>query len=252
MNITAIKTRLVHANECPVEELVAESISHLNDASIVAVSSKVIALCQGRVVDKSAINKTDLVKQEADYYTLEGFKKHGLCFTITNNTLISAAGIDESNADDYFVLWPENPQRVANELRKFLCKRFNLRHIGVIITDSSSMPPMRAGAIGIMLAHSGFTAVEHLASTEDLFGRAFKVAKSATGSGLAAAANVVMGEGIEQTPIAVITNVPFVTFQSRNPTSEELNDTYLPLEEDIYAPFLQSAPWQEGGHGYHS
>src|SRR4051812_46822152 len=110
MNITPIKTRLVHADECTIEQLLSESITELHDNSVIAISSKVIALCQNRVVSKHTITKTELIKQEADYYTPDGFNKYGHNFTILNNTFIPSAGIDESNVDNAFVLWPANPQ----------------------------------------------------------------------------------------------------------------------------------------------
>ncbi|MDN5274912.1 MAG: putative F420-0--gamma-glutamyl ligase [Candidatus Saccharibacteria bacterium] len=250
MNITTIKTRLVHANECTLETLLTESLTDVPEHSIIVISSKIIALCQNRVVDKNTITKSELIKQEADFYTPDGFNKYGHNFTIIHNTFIASAGIDESNVDDSFVLWPANPQAVANEIRSFLCQLFNRQFIGVIITDSSGMPSMRAGTIGIMIAHSGFMAVKKLAGTNDLFGRPFKVSKSAIGGGLAAAANVVMGESTEQTPIALISDAPFVVFQDSNPSTNDLETTYISPETDLYAPFIQSAPWQKGGGKY--
>jgi len=229
--------------------LVAESLPNLQENSVIVVSSKIVALCQNNVVDKATITKSDLIKQEADFYTPDSFNTYGFNFTILNNTFIPSAGIDESNADGYFVLWPKDPQRAANELRAFMRQHFNLKNVGVIITDSTSMPPMRSGTIGIMLAHSGFAAVKQLVGTEDLFGRNFQVATSAIGSGLAAAANVVMGEGTEQTPLAIISDIPFVTFQAADPTPQELEAVYIRPEIDLYAPFIQSAPWQKGGGG---
>jgi F420-0:gamma-glutamyl ligase len=98
-----------------------------------------------------------------------------------------------------------------------------------------------------MLAHSGFVAVKKLAGTKDLFDREFEVARSAIGGGLAAAANIVMGEGSEQTPVAVISDIPFVTFQHRDPNKAELEAVYISPEEDLYAPFIMSAPWRKGG-----
>jgi dihydrofolate synthase / folylpolyglutamate synthase len=247
VKINAIKTRLVHANECSMEMLLEESLPQLEERSIVAVSSKVVALCEGRVVPKSTVTKEDLIKRESEFYTPDSFNKYGFNFTILNNTFIPSAGIDESNGDGYFVLWPENPQQAANEIRAFLTKRFGLRNLGVIITDSTCMPPMRSGTIGVMLAHSGFAAVKKLAGTKDLFGREFLVARSAIGGGLAAAANVVMGEGAECTPIAVITDIPFVAFRPHDPTDAELDAVYISPEEDLYAPFIMTAPWQKGG-----
>ena len=58
-----------------------------------------------------------------------------------------------------------------------------------------------------------------------------------------------MGEAAEQTPIAVVTNVPFVQFQDRVPTAEELHSLNMPIEDDLYAPILACAPWQRGGSG---
>lgn len=249
MKIDAIKTRLVHAGECSIEGLITESILSLGESSVVVVSSKVVALCQNRIVDKTSTTKSDLIKQEADFYTPDDFNRYDFNFTILNNTFIPSAGIDESNADGYFVLWPEDPQKVANDLRVFICQHFNVENVGVIITDSTCMPPMRTGTIGVMLAHSGFTAVKKLVGTKDLFNREFEVTTSAVGGGLAAAANVVMGEGTEQTPLAIITDIPFVAFQQVNPTKEELESVYISPEIDIYAPFIQSAPWQKGGSG---
>jgi F420-0:gamma-glutamyl ligase len=250
MNILPIKTRLVHAAECTIEQLLDESIEEISENSVIAISSKVVALCQNRVVSKDDITKSELIKQEANYYTPDGFNKYGFNFTIVNNSFILSAGIDESNVDDAFVLWPDRPQEAANDIRRFLTQHFGHQNIGVIITDSTSMPAMRAGTTGVILAHSGFEAVKQLAGTKDLFGRTFEVSKSAIGGGLAAAATVVMGEGCEQTPIAIISNIPFVRFTQSDPTPEELAATYIPPEIDMYAPFIQSAPWQQGGGGY--
>lgn len=248
MKINGIRTRLVHAGEYDLKTFLIESLPKtIEEQSVIAISSKVVALCQNRVVAKASVTKSDLIKQEADLYTPDGFNRYGFNFTILNRTFIPSAGIDESNADGYFVLWPEDPQQVANELRAFLSTHFGVKDIGVLITDSTCMPPMRSGTIGIMLAHSGFEAVKMLVGTKDLFGRPFEVARSAIGGGLAAAANVVMGEGAEQTPIAVISDIPFVTFQRRNPTKAEFDAVYISPEEDLYAPFIMSAPWQEGG-----
>ena len=64
--------------------------------------------------------------------------------------------------------------------------------------------------------------------------------------GLAAAAVLQMGEGAEQTPIAILTDLPFVHFQDRDPTAEELASVIIPLDEDLFAPFLTSVQWQQG------
>jgi len=63
---------------------------------------------------------------------------------------------------------------------------------------------------------------------------------------LAVAAVLTMGEGKEQTPIAVIQDVSFVKFQQRNPTKKELKDLRIAMQDDLYAPVLKSVGWRKG------
>lgn len=67
---------------------------------------------------------------------------------------------------------------------------------------------------------------------------------------LGAAAVLVMGEGNEQTPLAIIEDLPFVTFQDRDPTEEELVALWISIADDLYAPLLMRAPWQAGGRSH--
>jgi F420-0:gamma-glutamyl ligase len=63
---------------------------------------------------------------------------------------------------------------------------------------------------------------------------------------LATAAVLVMGEGNEQTPLAVIDDIPFVTFQERDPSAEELQQLRIDMEDDLYAPLLKEVEWCRG------
>lgn len=60
---------------------------------------------------------------------------------------------------------------------------------------------------------------------------------------------VSLGEGTERTPICLIEDVPFVQFQDRSPTEVELDNLYIPAEEDIFAPLTEAVPWGPGGKG---
>jgi F420-0:gamma-glutamyl ligase len=63
---------------------------------------------------------------------------------------------------------------------------------------------------------------------------------------LAAAAVLVMGEGAESTPLALISGLPFVHFQERDPNPEELQNLHIDRRDDLYAPLLNAVPWQAG------
>jgi F420-0:gamma-glutamyl ligase len=115
----------------------------------------------------------------------------------------------------------------------------------VIITDSTTAP-LRVGVVGIALAHSGFLALHDYIGTPDLFGRPLRMTKANVAEALAAAAVVVMGEGSEQTPLAQLTDLPFVTFQDADPSATELAAMRIAPEDDLYGPLIEAAPWCRG------
>lgn len=247
MIVTPIKTELVKAGKITIKQLLDKTIGSMEDGSVLAVTSKIVSLCENRLHSVSEQEKNDLIKQEADYYLPKSISKYDYMFTIARKTLIANSGIDESNVGGGYLLWPKDPQKSANQIREYLKTRFDLKKVGVIITDSS-VYPMRWGTVVIPIAHSGFLAKEDYRGKPDLFGRPFKVSTSSIAGGLAASAGVVMGEGTEQTPLAIISDLPFVKFQDRNPTAKELDEFYIPLlKDDLFAPFLQAVEWKQGG-----
>jgi|SRR3989344_7234166 len=247
MIVRAIKTKKVLVGENTLLEILDEAISALDESNIAIIASKIVSLCENRVVSVGSSDKQKLIEVESDYFLLPKTSKYpDFQFTITQNTLIPNSGIDESNTNGNYLLWPKDPQKTANEIRAHLKQRFGLKKLGVVITDSTCMP-LRWGTLGIPIAYSGFAPNNNYIGTKDLFGYEFKVSRSSVAGGLAAAAVVVMGEGTEQTPIAVIDDVPFVQFQTHDPTTKELELFYISmLKDDLFAPFLNSVKWQKG------
>lgn len=245
MKVTGVKTELITAGATELLPLLERVINELEEGSVIAITSKIVSLCEGSVIPLDQIDKEELVVRESDLYLPAGVSKYGHHFTITNNTLIPMAGIDESNGDGHYVLWPTDAQATANRVRAWARRKFGLSQIGAVITDSTCHP-LRRGTNGIMLAYSGFRALNDYVGRPDLFGRPFTVSQADVAGGLAAAAVLQMGEGAEQTPIAVLTELPFVHFQDRDPTPEELATVIISLDEDLFAPFLTSVQWHTG------
>ena len=247
MKISAIKTIKVLPCTIDIYELLNSSLPTLKERSILAITSKVLSICEGRVVDASEIDKEELIRRESELYYLPKNQEYRYHFTITNNTLIPSAGIDESNGNGWYVLWPENPQLSANKICAYLKKRYNLKELGVLITDSTILPS-RWGTLGIGIGYSGFSPVKDYIGTKDLFGRDLKVSTSNIAGGLAAAAVLAMGEGAEQTPLALIEDISSVTFLD---TYDEKQDTFnyyiSPLNDEPFAPFFNSVEWSPGG-----
>lgn len=242
MNIQPLKTKRIEAGSATLAAILDESLTGFSERSILIITSKIISLMEGNVVKIGEIDKQRLIEREADLYIPPEKSKYDISLTITRNTLIPTAGIDESNGNGYYVLWPRDPDKTAREVRTYLINRFHLADVGVLITDSKTTP-LRLGTTGISLAYAGFSALNNYIDTPDLFGRKLKVTKANIAEGLAAAAVLVMGEGNEQTPLAVATDLPFVHFDEMAPTKEEKKELHIPLADDMYSPLIANAPW---------
>lgn len=236
MNITPLKTEIVRPKECTLWSFLDRNLLTFPEHSILAISAKIISLCGGRIADLSQ-DKETLIKQEADYFLPKKFRRFGASGTIIHHAFIGAAGIDKSNAGGSYVLLPKNPQRNANALFQYLKQRFGVEEIGVLITDSHSTP-MRRGASGIALAYCGFKGLRDYRGTPDVFDRKLVMEQANIPDALAAAAVLVMGEGNEQTPLALIEQVPHIVWNDRVPTSRELGQFFVNLEDDIFSPLI--------------
>lgn len=249
MEITAIKTRRFQPPKDDLNDLIDLITPNLSENMIIVITSKVISICEGRCIKTEKLNKDATIKQESQYY----IKKHidnenNSLLTINNNVLVSSAGIDQSNGDGYSILLPENPFLSAQKIYKNLKRKSGIKNLGVIITDSHSIP-LRRGAMGISIGFYGFEPLKDHRGESDLFGRKFRVEVSNFPDALAAAAVLVMGETDEQTPIALIKDLPKnVRFINKNSHSKnpDLN-FFVDLKEDIFERVLTSVPWQKGG-----
>jgi len=244
MRVTAIKTRVVEVGSCDVTELLAESFKEVPERSVIAITSKVVSLCEGNALPKSDYTKDELIEKEADLFIPRTENKYGVYLTIKNNTLVPTAGIDESNTNGHFVLWPKDPQRSANRCWEFVRNHFGIRHVGIILTDSISSP-MRLGVTGRSIAYCGFKPINSRVGHTDLFGKPLKQTRINVADALAASAVLVMGESDEQTPVVLIEDVPFVVFSDQEPTTEELNTWKVRMEDDLYAHLLTRMDWKK-------
>ena len=244
MKINSIKTGKITIKKRNISEILDKYLPKLKEKSVLAITSKIISICDGRVVKIGEVSKEKLIEKEAEYFLPSQKNKYNIVLTIKNNILIPTAGIDESNGNGYYILWPEHPQENANNIRKYLKKKFSLKNLGVIITDSRTTFG-HLGTTGVALAYSGFSALNNYKGKPDIFGRKLKVTQVNVADALAVAAVFVMGEGSEQTPLAVIEDIPFIKFKSRV-SEREIKNFHVPIKDDIYAPLIKSAPWQKG------
>lgn len=216
----------------------------MDENSILAITSKIVSIAQGDLIPVKSGGKEEAIKKESEYYIPATKSKYKITITIKNGILVSSAGIDESNGNGNYILWPKNSQKTANLIRRFLQKKFKVKKVGVIITDSRSTP-FRRGAIGLGLAFSGLKPLNDYVGKPDIFGKKLKVTKSSVIDNLASAAVLVMGEGKEQTPLALISEIPFIKLVDRNPTKGEIDELRINLDNDLFSALFKKGVWEK-------
>jgi dihydrofolate synthase / folylpolyglutamate synthase len=250
MKVTAYQSPLVKKGD-NLLEIIAQSVKSIPEKSVLVLASKIASTTEGRFVPKVTGEKPEkhaLVTEEADWYLDPHSSKYDLMLTIKRNWMFVNAGIDESNADDQYLLWPTDPQKVVNEIWQFVREHYGVKEVGVTMSDSTSIP-LNWGVIGHAIAHCGFYPLKSYIGTPDLFGRTMKMEQVNVMQSVTVAAVFEMGEGNERTPLAVVEDLAKVEFQDRVPTQDELNQLRIEMADDAYAPILTKAEWQKGQGG---
>jgi F420-0:gamma-glutamyl ligase len=236
LQILPIKTRKV----LPPQDDITDILNHLpklKEGDVLVMASKILAIHQGRTIKKSKFKnqKSKLIQQEADYF----LSKHKvgdseIVLTIKDHTLIPSAGIDESNGNNYYILWPKNSHTQAKKIWTLLTKKNNIKNLGVIIADSHTTP-LRWGTQGISIGYFGINPLKDYRGAKDIFGRQLKYTQSNVVDALANLGVLMMGEGDEQTPIVIIRGYNNLRF-----TNQDLRKKFLiHPKQDLYSPLLK-------------
>ncbi len=216
----------------------------LEEHDVIALSSKVVGIMEGRCVPSEGVHPDSLITQEAEEYlerseTPGGFVMH----TITNGILIPNAGTDPFGG--HYVLWPKDPKKSAQDLLQWFKETYKREHLYLVITDSRSVF-LRRGVVGMAVAWAGFEPLYDNRSREDLLGFPTSGSQTNVPDSLAAAAVFMMGEANEGTPLVRLRGVPYISEKSVA-RKADANSFEFSIDEDIFAPFLGRAPWKKGG-----
>lgn len=247
MEITAIKTKPIIPGDSLLDFL-DMYLPPLEEREIIVITSKIVSICEGAIVkNNGSVDKHDLIRKEADFYIEEhSISRYNVILTIKNNTLIANSGIDESNGNGNFILWPKDVHKTCQQIWEILLSKHSVKDVGVLIIDTR-VTPLRWGTLGVALAWCGFEPLKNYIGTPDIYGKKLRMTKASVIDGLAAAADLVMGQGGEQTPLAHIRDVPFITFLDQSPTKESIKELSIDLEDDLFSPLTNSPKWQKGG-----
>ncbi len=230
MNIKTYKTSIFKENE-DLLEFVFKYIKKIPEKSVVVITSKIVALAEGRTVaDTSEKNREKIIKQESEF----AIKTKITWLTIKDGMVMSSAGIDESNANGKIIFLPKDSFKSAEYIRKELKKKFKVKKLGVLITDSRIFP-LRAGIVGVALGYAGFKGIRDYRGTGDIFGRKLKMSRTDVADSLATAAVLCMGEGKEKIPLALIADAPIEFIEKVNKKELRIN-----IKDDLYLPLFGS------------
>jgi coenzyme F420-0:L-glutamate ligase len=227
MIIQPIKTRVFQEGD-DLFAFIADYCKKIPEKSVIVVTSKIVSLAEKRTAAVSKQSKEKLIRAESDF----ALKTKYTWVTIKNGMVMTSAGIDESNANGKFILLPKDSFKTASFLRNKLRRKYNIKQLGVLITDSRTIP-LRAGAVGVALGYAGFRGMKYYRGKPDIFGRKFKFSHADIANSLATAAVLVMGEGDEQQPLAIIKKAP-IDF------SDKINrkELQIDIKDDMYQPLF--------------
>jgi coenzyme F420-0:L-glutamate ligase len=205
----------------------------LPERAVVVVTSKIVALSEKRTaIIGDEKDKERLIRSESEFAIPTKY----VWLTIKDGIVMASAGVDESNANGKLILLPKDSFKTANFLRGKLRQKYGVKNLGVLITDSRTAP-LRAGVTGVAVGYAGFCGVRDYRGLPDIFGRKFKFSRTDVADSLATAAVLVMGEGDEQQPLAIIKDAP-VEFCGKV-AREEL---HIDIQDDMYRPLFLKLP----------
>jgi dihydrofolate synthase / folylpolyglutamate synthase len=203
-----VKTRPLLPPHHDLYDALDPTLPRLLDGDVIAITSKVVAIHQGRCVPVTSVqDKEELVQAEAEAWIPKASSRYGITLAIKGGTLIASAGIDASNSNDHFVLWPSAPSETAAVIGRRLKQQHGITDLGVILTDSH-YTPLRRGTTGISIGFYGFEALLDYRGRPDIFDRPLAVTLANRADAMAAAAVGLMGEGAECVPAMIVRGWP--------------------------------------------
>jgi len=204
-----------------IAELIDERLGgRLRYGDVLVISSKFVAVSEGRVVRLGSVRPGARAKELATKYHMDARLCElvvresdeviggipGFLLTSKEGLLTPNAGIDKSNVKHgSVVLYPRRPEVSAWRIREAL-KFSRGVSVGVVVCDSR-LSPTRRGTTGVAVAASGIEAIIDMRGRADLFGNVLKVTAQAVADDLSSAAEVLMGESDESTPIVLVRGV---------------------------------------------
>ncbi len=113
------------------------------------------------------------------------------------------SAVDQSNSQpNCAVTLPEDSNKIASKIGKKLTKTFR-KNLSVLISDTHGRA-LRRGAINIAIGSFNFSVIDDAIGREDIFGYRLKSTIIALADEVCSAAELVMGQADEMTPVVLV------------------------------------------------
>jgi coenzyme F420-0:L-glutamate ligase/coenzyme F420-1:gamma-L-glutamate ligase len=202
----------------------------IRKGDVLVVGQKVVSKSEGRLVDIDQVTPSrrarDLARRTSrsagfvemvlkDSKRVVQADKTRLIVTTRHGWTCLNGGVDKSNVKGpvTYALLPRNPDASARGLRNRI-RKLTGHSVGVIICDTHSRP-FRLGQVEETIGLAGLSPFVDYRGEKDLFGYQLRFKNVAIADELAAAAELVMGQGRERIPAAIVRGMKRIRFQDR-------------------------------------
>ncbi|RLE96010.1 MAG: coenzyme F420-0:L-glutamate ligase [Thermoprotei archaeon] len=198
----------------------------IEDGDVIVVKSKIVSKAEGKIVDLKRVKPSErarkiaeatgkdprlvelVLKESAE--VVKAVKGH-LIVKTRHGIVCANAGIDRSNvagSRDIVLLLPEDPDASARRLREEI-RRLTGKKVAIVITDTYGRP-LRNGQVDMAIGLCGMKPFRDYRGQPDMKGYILRVKRIAVADEVAAASELVTGNGAEGIPVAVIKGLNFV------------------------------------------
>ena len=217
----------------------------IEDGDIIVVAQKIVSKAEDRVVKLRDVEPSEGAKTMAKVASkdprfvelvLKEAKKVVKCspeILIVENEkglICINAGIDKSNVSgkDTYALLPKDPDESAERIRSGIMKLAG-KKVVIVISDTYSRP-FRRGQVEFAIGIAGIDPFKDYRGQGDLFNYILKVKNIALVDEIASAAELVMGQGREAVPVAIIRDLN----RAEPDKTVSIEDLNISKEEDLY------------------
>ena len=218
-----------------------EANLEVGDKDVFVVAQKIISKAEGRTVDLSSIEPSQVAREWAETYdkdarmvevVLRESKRlvrmeRGVMISETHHGFICAnAGVDASNvATDLVTLLPVDSDESARRIQTTIEESFGVR-VAVIVSDTFGRP-WREGITNVAIGVAGIAPLIDYRGQMDSHGRPLRVTVIAVADELASAAELVMQKSAG-VPVVIIRGFDY---DAREASAGEL---IRPAENDLF------------------